>query len=46
MFQSVGMKSIEIEEGREMIGLAIVAVWMIVLGIASRRPSAAGYRAS
>lgn len=37
MFESVGMKTIAIEEGREMLGLLIVAAWMTLLAFACRR---------
>jgi len=41
MFESVGMDTIAIEEGREMLGLAIVAAWMIPLALAARKQSPA-----
>ncbi|MGH7472246.1 MAG: transmembrane 220 family protein [Longimicrobiales bacterium] len=31
MFRDAGMATIEIEEGREVIGLLLVAIWMLVL---------------
>jgi transmembrane protein TMEM220 len=31
MFREAGMATIEIEEGREVIGLMLVAIWMVVL---------------
>jgi hypothetical protein len=31
MFREVGMATMEIEEGREVIGLLLVAIWMLVL---------------
>ena len=37
MFQERGMATLEIEEGREVIGLLLVAIWMIVLFILSGR---------
>jgi hypothetical protein len=38
MFRDAGMATIAIEEGREAIGLALVAIWMIVLLFKTRRP--------
>ena len=37
MFSEVGMSTMEIEEGREAIGLALVVIWMVVLVFAGRR---------
>jgi hypothetical protein len=31
MFREAGMATMEIEEGREVIGLLLVAIWMVVL---------------
>lgn len=40
MFSRWEMKNVAVEENREMFGLLIVAVWMVVLALASRRPVA------
>jgi hypothetical protein len=40
MFQEAGMATLEIEEGRELIGLLLVAIWMVVLFFRSGRRSA------
>lgn len=37
LFREVGMASLEIEEAREMVGLLLVAAWMLVLLFAGRR---------
>lgn len=37
MFREAGMATMAIEEGREAIGLFLVAVWMLVLMTTSRR---------
>ena len=37
MFEEFEMKSLAVEESREMYGLLIVAFWMVVLAIANRR---------
>jgi hypothetical protein len=39
LFQSYAMKSEAVEEGREMGGLLIVAVWMAVLALTPPRPA-------
>ena len=39
MFSAWEMKNTGVEESREMYGLLIVAVWMIVLAFANRRPA-------
>ena len=44
MFQERGMATLEIEEGRELIGLILVAIWMIVLFILSGRRRSALHR--
>jgi hypothetical protein len=41
MFQEAGMATMEIEEGREAIGLLLVAIWMVVLLVTSRRSRSA-----
>ncbi len=41
LFQEVGMANPSIEYGREFYGLAIIAAWMIVLILASRRQASA-----
>ena len=38
MFRETGMATLEIEEAREALGLAIVAIWMLVL-LATARPT-------
>jgi hypothetical protein len=37
MFREAGMATMEIEEGREAIGLALVVIWMTVLTFVGRR---------
>ncbi len=37
LFREVGMASLEIEEAREMVGLLLVAAWMLVLLFTARR---------
>ena len=37
MFRTYEMMSPQMEEGREMLGLLVVAVWMTVLAVRSRR---------
>lgn len=37
MFREVGMSTMEIEEGREAIGLALIVIWMVVLIFAGGR---------
>jgi hypothetical protein len=41
LFRAIPMGSTAIEEGREMVGLLIVAAWMLVLLVAGRRPTVA-----
>ena len=40
LFQSYEMKSQEVEEGREFLGLLIVAVWMLMMVLFRRRAKA------
>jgi hypothetical protein len=37
LFREAGMATLEIEEGRELLGLLLVAIWMLVLFIASAK---------
>lgn len=41
MFGAFEMKSVEIEESREMYGLLLIVAWMLVLTVRSARPSSA-----
>jgi hypothetical protein len=40
LFRETGMATLEIEEGREMIGLLLVAIWMTVLFVIGSRKGA------
>jgi hypothetical protein len=40
MFEAWEMKSVAVEEAREVVGLLIVAAWMVVLGIRAMRAPA------
>jgi hypothetical protein len=42
MFEEFEMKSPEVEQAREAVGLGIIAAWMIVLAVAAPRLSRAG----
>lgn len=44
LFESWGMQTLAVEEGREMLGLLLVAIWMGVLAVSVRAPApAAGH---
>lgn len=40
LFQEIRMDSVEIEEGREMFGLLLIGLWMVVLVFTTRRTPA------
>lgn len=42
LFDEFEMKSVVIEETREVLGLGIITLWMVVIGIVSRRDQAFG----